>query len=91
MWCDLEVILLKIHSLSPWDTKIVNSCHVPDLYKPTVNVYICREDDDILDDPRTYRENIMPRGSYRGHHFGPPARLKTIDDRNIASFIPISE
>jgi hypothetical protein len=84
VWCDLEIVLLKIHSLSPWDTKMVSTCETPDLSKPVVNVYICREGDAIFDDPKTYRENIMRHGSYRGHIFGPPARLKCIDDRNIA-------
>ncbi|MEV2264966.1 hypothetical protein [Nonomuraea africana] len=49
-----------------------------------MNVYICRESDPVFDDPKTYRENIMRQGSYRGHTFGPPALLKCIDDRNIA-------
>jgi len=88
VWCDLEIVLLKIHSLSPWDTKMVSTCQVPDLSKPTVNVYVCREDDVIFDNPKTYRENIMRHGSYRGHIFGPPASLKCIDDRNIALFHP---
>lgn len=88
VWCDLEVVFLKIHSFLPWDTKMVSTCHVPDLSKPTVNVYICREDDDIFNNPQIYRENIMARGSYRGHHFGRPACLKIIDDMNIAFFHP---
>ena len=85
-WCDLEVVLLKIHSLSQWDTKMVRTCQMPDSPKPTVNIYICRENDVIFDDPKTYRENMMRAGSYRGHHFGQPASLKCIDDRNIALF-----
>jgi len=88
LWCDLEVVLLKIHSYSPWDTKMVSTCSAPDLSKPTVNVYICREEDDVFDSPQTYREKIMLRGAYRGHHVGQPARLKIIDDRNIAFFHP---
>jgi hypothetical protein len=88
VWCDLEVALLKVHSFSPWDTKMVSTCNAPDLTKPIVNVYICREGDPVFDNPRTYRENIMQRGSYRGHHFGRPARLKCIDDKNIALFHP---
>lgn len=88
VWCDLRVVLLKIHSVSPWDPKMVSICDAPDLAKPMVNVYICREDDPVFDNPRTYRENIMRRGSYRGHHFGRPARLKCIDDTNIALFHP---
>lgn len=86
VWCDLEVVLLKIHSSLPWDTKMVRTCEIPDPSKPTVNIYICREDDVIFDDPKTYRENIMRVGSYRGHHFGRPASLKCIDDKNIALF-----
>ena len=73
VWCDLEVAFLKIHSLVPWDTKMISTCHAPDLSKPTVNVYLCREDDDIFSNPQSYREHIMVRGSYRGHHFGRPA------------------
>lgn len=88
LWCDLRVVLLKIHSLSRWDPKMVSICSAPDLAKPMVNVYICREDDPVFDNPRTYRENMMRRGSYRGHHFGRPARLKCIDDTNIAIFHP---
>ncbi len=84
VWCDLEIVLLKIHSFAPWDTKMVSICQMPDLSKPTVNIYICREGDVIFDNPRTYRENIMRHGSYRGHHFGRPASLKCIDDWNIA-------
>ncbi len=88
VWCDLEIVLLKIHSFSPWDTKMVSTSRMPDLSKPIVNIYICREGDAIFDDPKTYRENIMRQGSYRGHHFGPPASLKCIDGRNIALFHP---
>lgn len=88
VWCDLEIALLKIHSFSPWDTKMVSTCQVPDLSKPTINIYICRESDVIFSNPKTYRENIMRHGSYRGHHFGRSASLKCIDDRNIALFHP---
>ncbi|MBV1849980.1 hypothetical protein [Catellatospora tritici] len=88
VWCDLEIVLLKIHSLSPWDTKMVGTCHTPDPSKPTVNVYICREGDVIFDNPTTYREKVMRQGSYRGHNFGLPASLKIMDDRNIALFHP---
>lgn len=84
VWCDLEVVVLKVHSSSPWDTTMVNTCRVPDQSKPTVNVYLCRESDAVFDDPRTYREKIMREGSYRGHTFGPPARLKWIDQGNVA-------
>lgn len=84
VWCDLEIVLLKVHSSSPWDTKMVSTSQVPDLSKPTVNVYICREDDAIFDSPMTYREKVMRQGSYRGHHAGPPARLKCMDDGSIA-------
>lgn len=88
VWCDLEIVLLKIHSRSPWDTKMVATCRTPDLSKPTVNIYFCDEDDVIFDNPATYREKIVLQGSYRGHTFGPPARLKRIDDHNIALFHP---
>lgn len=84
VWCDLEIVLLKIHAFSPWDTKMVSTCQMPDLSKPMVNIYICRESDVIFDNPKTYREKIMRQGSYRGHHFGQPANLRCIDDRNIA-------
>lgn len=84
VWCDLEIVVLKIHSYSSWDTKMVSSGGEPDLSKPVVNVYICRDDDVVFDDPRTYRENIVRHGSYRGHIFGVPARFKIIDDKNIA-------
>lgn len=86
VWCDLEIIVLKIHSYSSWDTKMVNTCQMPNLSKPIVKIYICRENDIIFDNPKTYRENIMRQGLYRGHHFGLPASLKYIDDSNIALF-----
>lgn len=89
VWCDLEIVLLKIHSASTWDTKMVRVSTTPDQSKPTVNVYIMpREDDPIFDPPTTYREHVMRKGLYRGHHFGTPARLKIIDAHNIAFFHP---
>lgn len=89
VWCDLEIIVLKIHSHSSWNTKMVNTIdHMPNQYKPIVNIYICHENDVIFDNPKTYRENTMHQGSYRGHHFGVSARLKFIDDSNIALFHP---
>lgn len=84
VWCDLEIVVLKIHSRSPWDTKMVRTCGEPKQPRPTVNVYLCDEHDAIFHGPETYRESVMLRGSYRGHHFGPPARLQCIDERNIA-------
>ena len=84
VWCDLVVAQLKIHSRDPWNTKMVSTSRAPDPSRPTVEVFICAEDDDVFDGPRTYREKMMPRGSYRGHHFGPPARLRVIDDTRMA-------
>jgi hypothetical protein len=87
VWCDLELAYLKICCSSPWDTKMVRTCREPasaTLAKPTVNVFILDPDDAVFEDPSTYRENMMPRGSYRGHHFGPPGRLKVIDEYTIA-------
>jgi hypothetical protein len=84
VWCDLGIVLLKIHSRSPWNTRMVSTCRTPELSKPTVNVYICDDDDAVFENPVTYRERMMRLGSYRGHTFGPPARLKWIDDRNVA-------
>jgi hypothetical protein len=86
VWCDLEIVILKIHSYSSWDTKMVYTCQMPNLTKPIVNIYICRENDTIFDNPKTYREKIMRQGLYIGHHFGLPAKLKCIDDSNIALF-----
>jgi len=88
VWCDLEIALLKIHSAASWDTKMVRTCPPPDRSRPTVNIYLCREDDVVFDEPRTYREKVMRQGSYRGHNFGSPARLKCLDDQNIALFHP---
>lgn len=85
VWCDLELALLKIHSSGPWDTKMISSVPAPDGGdREIVNVFVCDEDDEIFDDPRTYREDMVSRGSYRGHHFGPPARFKVIDGHNLA-------
>lgn len=84
VWCDLEIIVLKIHSYLQWDTKMINTCQISSTSKPIVNIYICSENNSIFDNPETYRENIMNRGLYRGHHFGLPARFKYIDDSNIA-------
>ncbi|MGY4644299.1 hypothetical protein [Cellulomonas sp. URHB0016] len=84
VWCDLEVAVLKIHSSSPWDTKMVNVTSEPDVSGPIVNVYLCDEDDEVFEGPGTYRENVVRRGLYRGHHVGPSARLKHLDHRNIA-------
>ncbi len=86
VWCDLEIVILKIHSYQPWDTKMVHTCQMPNLSKPIVNIFICRENDIIFDNLKTYRENIMRHGFYLGHHFGLPANLKYIDDNNIAFF-----
>ncbi|GIN74794.1 hypothetical protein J14TS2_52690 [Bacillus sp. J14TS2] len=84
VWCDLGIIILKIHSHSKWDAKMVYTCETRDPAKPIVNVYICRENDSIFNNPKTYRENAMRQGLYRGHHFGLPANLKYIDENNIA-------
>jgi hypothetical protein len=84
VWCDLVVVQLRIHSVAPWDTKMVHTSPVPDPSRPTVDVFVCDEDDEVFDEPRTYRERMMTRGSYRGHHVGPPARLRIVDDTCIA-------
>ena len=63
---------------------MVRTCAEPERRTPTVNVYLCDEDDEVFDAPSTYREDVMRRGFYRGHHFGAPARLKCIDDANLA-------
>jgi hypothetical protein len=86
VWCDLEIILLKIYAHSAWNTKMVSICDQPDLTKPFVNVYICEENDSIFDRPSTYREKVMYQGLYRGHHFGRPARLKYLDEYNVAIY-----
>jgi hypothetical protein len=65
---------------------MICTCQLPDLTKPIVNIYICDEDDIIFDNPITYREKFMRFGLYRGHHFGLPAKLKLIDDYNIALY-----
>jgi len=83
-WCDLELVLLKIHSAAPWDTKMIRTCESPDLSRPTVNVYLCHEDDVVFNEATSYREKMMRRGSYRGHTFGLPAKLRCLDDWNIA-------
>lgn len=84
VWCDLEIIILKIHSISSWDTKMVCSCHIPGSTTPIINIYICHENDSVFDCPQSYREKIMRQGLFRGHHFGQPAGLKHMDDYNIA-------
>jgi hypothetical protein len=84
VWCDLVIAQLRIHSSAPWDTKMVHTSPVSDPTKPTVDVFLCDEDDDIFGEPRTYREKMMRRGSYRGHHVGPPARLRLVDETHIA-------
>lgn len=55
-WCDLGVILLKIHSYSPWDTKMVYTIDEPKLTKPIINIYICLESDIIFNNQKLYRE-----------------------------------
>lgn len=84
LWSDLVVAQLKICSRAPWDTRMVSTSAAPDPGKPTVEVLLCDEDDEVFGEPRTYREKMAGRGSYRGHHFGPPARLKILGDTRIA-------
>ena len=86
VWCDLEIVMLKIHAYSDWDKKRINVCQKPRKRNPIVNVYICHENDSIFNSPQTYRENVMASGLYLGHHFGLPAKLKIIDENNIAFY-----
>lgn len=84
IWCDLEVVQLRILSNSEWDTKMVYPSARRDASKPVVNVYICEEDHPVFAEPASYREKVMRQGSYRGHTFGAPAGLKLIDAHNLA-------
>lgn len=91
LWCDLNIVTLKIYSYDIWETKkvlVYDKCPENVDSKPNVNIYICKKNDEIFDNALSYREKIMVQGLYLGHHFGTPAKLKLIDDYNIAFYHP---
>lgn len=86
-WCDLGIVILKIYSKSKWESrKLLLLDKNPDESNelPVVNVYVCDKDDSVFEEVNSYREKIMLKGLYLGHHFGESARLRVIDDYNIA-------
>lgn len=82
-WCNLRVVLLKIHANYDWNmsnmvavqnTKPLN---ITNPNCPIVDIYLLDDEDNFfLNIPtETYRENVMKNGFYIGHHFGSPSRI----------------
>lgn len=86
-WVNLEVVVLKIHSAFELQEKMLKlrSDYVEDKKIDVVNIYIkdYKDIDDIDYEPGTYREKIMEKGVYIGHHFGKKAKLHIKDKYNI--------
>ena len=90
-WCDLGIVSLKIHSNSVCISDIFelhdNNTHELESI-PVVNIYLCDENNNVFSSKESYREKRMGEGLYLGHHIGQPAKLKIIDDYNMALFHP---
>lgn len=86
-WCDLGIVILRIYSKSIMRSNKILICDEnPDLTKtlPIVNVYICSDNDSVFNTTEYYREKIMAKGLYLGHHFGEAAKYRMLDDHNFA-------
>lgn len=86
-WVDLKVLVLKINSnleLQSNMLKFQDSFKCKECAK-IVNVYIedYNDFDELTYEPHTYREKIMNKGVYIGHHFGKQAKLFIKDKNNI--------
>lgn len=91
VWCNLEIVILKICSYKEWDAqKVLVYNENPDKLNEieVVNVFICDENNPIFGNAKSYRESAMLKGIYLGHHFGLPGKLNCIDDYNIAFYHP---
>lgn len=86
VWCDLEVVMLKIYSKTEWNTDMLKLCRPSIVNKPIINIFLCDKDDSVFNCPTLYRERKMLEGCYIGHHFGESAKFKILDERNIALY-----
>lgn len=82
-YCDLEIVTLQILSNEIWNTQKIFLSDKPKSKKPVVKLYLCNNRDLIFSKSSFYRENVMRSGYYIGHHFGSPAYIKWVDEKNI--------
>lgn len=85
-WCDLNIVILRI--VSPFKLKsnfLVLKSDMENKNRCIVDIYIIDINDydnfDFI--AKTYREKIMQKGFYIGHHFGERVKIRIVSKNEI--------
>ncbi len=87
-WCDLGVIILKISSDSEIEggiMEIKKGKYNGKDEKDVVSIFLINiiNYDEVEFHPKTYRERMMQKGLYIGHHFGEKVKIKIVSKNEI--------
>ena len=84
-WCDLGIAQLRIISTVFWKKKKVKVEESSRNRKKIINIYVLsnKEFQSKHFNSEIYREKMMQKGIYIGHHCGEPVNIKIVDKFNI--------